>query len=147
MWVEGAEQLKEHVASYFCNLFTSVAGPDNNQILRTVSPRVNAQMNERLTAVYTKEEVKEALFNIGDIKAPGPDGMSAIFCKRFWHLVGDKVTEEVLNVLEGGQMPEGWNDTMVVLIPKNANPEILKDLRPISLCNVIYMVISIVIGD
>ena len=107
VWVEGAEQLKEHVVSYFCNMFTSVAGPDNNQILRTVSPRVNAQMNERLTAVYTKEEVKEALFNIGDIKAPGPDGMSAVFYKIFWHLVGDKVTEEVLNVLEGGQMPEG----------------------------------------
>ena len=71
MWVEGAEQLKELIASYFFNLFTSVAGPDNNQILRTVSPRVNAQMSERLTAVYTKEEVKEACSISEILRHPG----------------------------------------------------------------------------
>ena len=31
-----------------------------------VKPRVTEQMNEALTAVYTREEVKKALFNIGD---------------------------------------------------------------------------------
>ena len=52
--------------------------------------------------------------------------------------MGDKVVEEVLAVLNGGAMPEGWNDTVVVLIPKVKNPRRIKDLRPISLCNVVY---------
>jgi hypothetical protein len=34
-------------------------------------------------------------------------------------------------------MPQDWNDTTVVLIPKVANPDKVKDLRPINLCNVI----------
>lgn len=41
-----------------------------------------------------------------------------------------------------GILPAGVNDTSIVLIPKGQNPEQLKDFGPISLCNVIYKVIS-----
>jgi hypothetical protein len=39
-------------------------------------------------------------------------------------------------------MPEGGNDTSIVLIPKKNDSEELKDFRPISLCNVIFKVVS-----
>jgi hypothetical protein len=57
------------------------------------------------------------------------------------------VVHEVLNVLQGGSIPEGWNDTIVVLIPKIQNPESMKDLRPISLCNVVYKLVSKVLAN
>ena len=41
-----------------------------------------------------------------------------------------------------GVMPEGLNSTSIVLIPKASNPSKLSEYRPISLCNVIYKVIS-----
>jgi hypothetical protein len=63
-------------------LFSSeVAGTDIN-LLQKVKPRVSAEMNERLLAPFTEEEVKKALFAIGDFKAPGMDGMHAIFFKK-----------------------------------------------------------------
>jgi hypothetical protein len=40
-----------------------------------------------------------------------------------------------------GVMPEGVNDTTIVLIPKKDDPADLKDFRPISLCNVIFKVV------
>jgi hypothetical protein len=61
--------------------------------------------------------------------------------------VGNKVTAEVLGVLTGGDIPEGWNDTTISLIPKVQIPEHVKDLRPISLCNVLYKVVSKVLAN
>jgi hypothetical protein len=73
--------------------------------------------------------------------------MPAIFYKKFWGTVGDAVVQEVLSVLRGGGIPEGWDETVVVLIPKVQNPETMKDLRPISLCNVVYKLVSKVLAN
>jgi hypothetical protein len=41
-----------------------------------------------------------------------------------------------------GKMPEGVNETAIVLIPKIDQPESLQEFHPISLCTVLYKVIS-----
>jgi hypothetical protein len=93
-------------------------------------------------APFTAEEVNKALFNIGDLKAPGPDGLHAIFYKIFWDMVGDDLCKEVLYAVNNISVLEGWNSTTIVLIPKIDNPEMVTHFRPISLCNVVYKVIS-----
>lgn len=89
------------------------------------------------------------LKSIGNMKAPGLDGNPALFYiyKEFWDIIGDDVVSAVINVLDGGEMPSRWNDTTLVLIPKARRPELIKDLRPISLCNVIYKLVSKVIAN
>jgi hypothetical protein len=39
-------------------------------------------MNEKLLAPFSPEDVKNAAFSIGDLKAPGPDVLHAIFYKK-----------------------------------------------------------------
>lgn len=43
---------------------------------------------------------------------------------------------------QSGIMPEYVNDTIIVMIPKIDNPVKITDFRPISLCNVVYKVVS-----
>lgn len=73
-------------------------------------------MNNDLMREFSQEEIKSALESIGDLKAPGPDGMPALFYKRFWGIVGDQVTQEVLAVLNGGDMPNDCNDKTCQMI-------------------------------
>lgn len=116
--VEGEEGLKALVSNYFSSLFTPVIGTNIEEVIQHINPCVSPQMNEILDAEFTVEEIRNALDSIGDLKAPGSDGMPAVFYKKFWPTVGERVVHEVLEVLRGGSIPEGWNETVVVLIPE-----------------------------
>jgi hypothetical protein len=67
--------------------------------------------------------------------------------QKFWEITGKDVVQEIRVLLNGGEMPRWWNETVVVLIPKVPDPDKLKDLRPISLCNVIYKITSMVLSN
>lgn len=139
--------LKTFIANQYQQLFMLAAGEQMEEVLSCVQSQVTNEMNDGLAAPFTSEEVWNALLDMGDLKAPGADGLPVIFYKKFWSLVGDKVKGEVLAVLNGGDMLIGWNDTVIVLIPKTSPPETLKDIRPISLCNVVYKLISKVLAN
>ena len=86
--------------------------------------------------------MKLALFAMHPEKAPGPDGMTALFYQKFWDIVKDDLTHMVNQFLFEGSMTSGLNDTNICLIPKITKPTEMSQFRPISLCNVIYKIIS-----
>lgn len=67
------------VKDYFSTLFTREVQAIEEGVLADVDMKVNADMNHLLLSPFTKVEVKNALFSIGDLKAPGPNGLHAIF--------------------------------------------------------------------
>uniref|UniRef100_A0A8I6X1B9 Reverse transcriptase domain-containing protein n=1 Tax=Hordeum vulgare subsp. vulgare TaxID=112509 RepID=A0A8I6X1B9_HORVV len=64
------------------------------------------------------------------------------FYQKFWPLLSDDWTKEILAAINSGVIPEGWNSTTIFLIPKVDNPEKVAQFQSISLCNVVYKVIS-----
>lgn len=146
-WRETEEEAEAIFVNYFKTLFESTGTDEMQNILDKVMPKVTDEMNNDLVAPYTEEEIIIALKQMHPTKAPGPDGMPALFYKKFWHVVGRDVTDYVLNILNNGAPIENINHTHVVLIPKKKVCTTTKDYRPISLCNVLYKLVSKVISN
>jgi len=80
-------------------------------------------------------------------RAPGTDGMSAIFYQKYWNIVGNDVTSMVLNVLNFDNPMIELNKTNITLVPKVKQPTRMKDFQPISLSNVAYKLIFKVLDN
>ena len=145
---EDNDTMKEMVKDYFVNLFSSEVNHIEQSVLSDVNRRVTTDMNHLLLAPFDREEVRKALFSIGDLKAPGPDGLHAIFLSGFgvclamiwWMKYCRRLT--MLPFQLGGTRP-----LLLCMIPKVNNPEKVAQFRPISLCNVVYKVISKVLSN
>jgi hypothetical protein len=128
------------------DFFKSMYTRDDNvdpEVLRQYLPeRVSRDMNEKLCMEFSDEEIGNALFQIGPLKAPGSDGFPARFFQRNRGMMKEDIIQTVKEFFSTGSMPDEVNDTTIVLIPKVTHPSVLSDFRPISLCNVLYKVVS-----
>ena len=61
---------------------------------------------------------------MGPTKAPRLDGFPALFYQRHWSVVKDDVCKAVKDFLHGTHSQEGFNDTIIVMIPKVNSPEL-----------------------
>lgn len=90
----------------------------------------------------TKQEVHRALMGMKSYKAPGSDCFQPIFFKMFWEQIGDDIWRFVSQAFETGNFDPQVTDTLLVLIPKGDYPSSFREFRPISLCNVLYKLIT-----
>ncbi|GKE91526.1 hypothetical protein Tco_1572621 [Tanacetum coccineum] len=68
------------------------------------------------------KEIKEAMFDIGENRAPGPDGFTSAFFKQSWHIIGKDVTQAIKEFFRTGKMLGEINATLITLIPKIPHP-------------------------
>lgn len=141
------DEIQEILTCHFETLFTSGNQNDPSEVVSKLDKVLLSEEVAMLCAPYVGSEVKDALDQMHPTKAPGPDGMSAIFYQSSWATVVSDVVERVLNILNNGAEVESINNTHVVLIPKKKICVTPSDFRPISLCNVIYKIVSKVLAN
>ncbi|CAN1253995.1 Transposon TX1 uncharacterized 149 kDa protein [Linum perenne] len=139
------ESIKRNIAvNFYRNLFSSEhpIGFRLPDFLHGFPRKVTHSMNDRLLAFVSDEEIRKSVFDMGPSQAPGIDGFTAAFFQTYWHIIKKDICEAVRAFFHSGKLLKGINRTIISLIPKVDQPSDMKQLRPISLCQVLYKIIS-----
>lgn len=112
------------------------------ELIKSISKTITNEQNLALTREISLEEVEEAVKNMPNDKAPGPDGFTINFYKACWEIVKTEVWEVVEDSRRYASILKSLNSTFLALIPKEEEANTPAKFRPIALCNVIYKIIS-----
>ncbi|GJV29338.1 RNA-directed DNA polymerase, eukaryota, reverse transcriptase zinc-binding domain protein [Tanacetum coccineum] len=100
-----------------------------------------------LKRLVTHEKIKEAVWDCGSSKAPGPDVFSFAFVKKYWDIIKKDLHDFINSFFALCDMPYGANSSFFTLIPKVNNPTLITDFRPISLIGIHYKIIAKILAN
>ncbi|XP_060182351.1 uncharacterized protein LOC132612018 [Lycium barbarum] len=106
------EQEIEHEVSEF---YKELLGSSTTQLpvvlpdIMSSGPILNWEQQRNLVSPVSREEVYDALQDINDSKAPDNDWFNALFFKKAWPVIGQDVTDAILDCFKSGQMYSAIN--------------------------------------
>jgi hypothetical protein len=133
--------------SHFSNLFSSTAPPIEEDMLNLFALVISAKDNTFLCAVPTDDEVVQALSSLGSSKASGLDGFISLFHKKYWSVVKVEVLDYIRNFFLNHILLQEQNHTHIALILKQSGSHIVHHFTPISLCNIVYKIITKILAN
>lgn len=142
---ESQAEIKGLVQQFYDKLFSSQPCADADAILDAIPQKVSPEMNDDLCKYYTNEEIKAALFQMGPTKAPGPDGFPALFYQSHWDFL-EEICQAVKVFLEGRPIPDGFRDSVIVIIPQVARRIVIWIRSQVSKDRVVASLVACYIG-
>ncbi|XP_039034276.1 AP-2 complex subunit alpha-2-like [Hibiscus syriacus] len=130
-------------------IVTSCLLNENHDFLRLAINTVRNDIigrNETSQCLALTLEVWEEISSSASDKAPGPDGFTMGFFKKYWPMLKEQIMKFVFDFYTGRKWDHGVNHAFISLIPKKLNPESLEDNMPISLVGSLYKIISKVLS-
>ncbi|KAJ0805636.1 putative RNA-directed DNA polymerase [Helianthus annuus] len=145
-WCSKPAQIKKQVFSFFREKFREKHHIRPKLDCSNIKKISDSESNV-LIEPFLEQEIKEAVFECGDEKAPGPDGMNFRFIKHFWSLFKDDFRRIFDWFYNSGEINLGSGASFIALVPKVKDPVSLANYRPINLVGVISKVISKVLAN
>jgi len=142
MWIDNLQDIATKLVSDYKARFTAT-NRGHDDLMEVKVPKVITDTdNMELMKLPEIDEVKQALFAIDSNKKSGPDGFGAGFFKHYWLIIKHDFYHCILEFFRHGKLLKQINHTFIALIPNIENAIQTQHFRPISLCNMIYKIIS-----
>ncbi|KAM0036333.1 putative RNA-directed DNA polymerase [Helianthus debilis subsp. tardiflorus] len=145
-WCTNSPIIKKKVLSFFRDKFEELCPNRPSASLSNIK-KISFEDSNFLVEPFSDLEIKEAVFECGDDRAPGPDGMNFRFIKHFWELFKDDFRRAFDMFHNTGDISLGSGASFIALVPKVNDPVSLNNYRPINLVGVISKVISKVLAN
>jgi hypothetical protein len=101
--------------------------------------------NLDMTDVPTKEEVKATVNKLKNNKAPGPDGIPSELLKEGSKCMEKRIYELTVQIWNEEKIPLSWTEALICPIHKKGDVQNCENSRGISLVNIAYRVLAIVL--
>jgi len=148
--IHNHEDIANDLNDYFSDLLKEPS-IDRVRAIREITNNIhvifNQDHNKMLLRKITMRGVEEAIMTMPNREAPGPNGFTTDFYKACWPFIKEEVHALVEESMVNKSVLRALNATFLTLIPKEEGVDSPDRFRPISLCNVIYRIISKVLTN
>lgn len=94
-WIEGQSKISAEALEYYKQVFSAEGVSQIEECLSHVPSIVNQDLRDRLVEPVSEYEIKAAVFSLGKLKAPGPDGFNGLFYQNHWGTIKGDVCAAV----------------------------------------------------
>jgi hypothetical protein len=139
------DKIKEEAIQHFNSIYTEENQDhslDPRDLLAQAPRKVHRANNQQLTKNISLKEVKTALDNMEDDKAPAPDRFTTRFLKVCWDIIKNYLHKMVLKSQCCNKIGGSTISPFLSLLLKEKVASIFERFRLIPLCNIGYIVIT-----
>ena len=141
-WAESDEDIQTEFLAFFTQLFQTSDALVWGDVFQYTTPCIGEDQNSALERPFSGDEIVLAAKQLGALKAPGPDDFPGFFYSNYWDIVTRSINNIATTFHSNEFSIESINTTYIALTPKTANPTLVGQFRPISLCNNSFKILS-----
>ncbi|GKD86312.1 putative RNA-directed DNA polymerase, partial [Tanacetum coccineum] len=124
VWVTDPSTLHNHIFQSFHMRFKE-SGHSRPTYSSSLFNQLSVDEVQLLVTSFFDVEIKDAVWDCGSDKAPGPDGFTFKFLKKHWNLLEYDIIAYVKDFEATAYIPKGCNSSFITLVPKVEDPIVI----------------------
>ncbi len=145
--------LLAEISKFYKSLYSVQKTEENKESIQTYLTKIDlsCKLSEDDKNYCDKElseiEITNAVSKLKKNKSPGLDGITPEFYQKFWNKLKPYFIDMIHESFIHGELPDTLRKSVIALIYKKNDKELLKNYRPISLSNYDYKILAFVLAS